>query len=194
MGLLRDGKGLISEILARLHISPDDIRKEIEGRIDVREKFSTSVEIPFSTESKNVLQFAAEEADRLLHTYIGTEHLLLGILREKRSVAGSILIEKGMRLETVREEIARLTNPSMPMEVAQAEDRSEWRMEERTSMTARHRTFESRSKSWEELCAEATAFATEIGPERVISISVTASGGVEMFHGAQRVIVVWYRE
>ena len=52
----------------------------------------------------------AEEADRLLHNYIGTEHLLLGILREERSVAASILTEKGMRLNTVREDIVQLLN------------------------------------------------------------------------------------
>ena len=63
-----------------------------------REKVSTSVEIPFSAESKRVLQYAAEEAERLLHNYIGTEHLLLGMLREERSVAANILMEKGMRL------------------------------------------------------------------------------------------------
>ncbi|MEQ1910794.1 MAG: ATP-dependent Clp protease ATP-binding subunit, partial [Vicinamibacterales bacterium] len=57
-----------------------------------------------------VLQFAAEEADRLLHNYIGTEHLLLGILREERSVAASILMEKGMRLNAVREDIVSLLN------------------------------------------------------------------------------------
>ena len=71
---------------------------------------STSVELPFSAETKRVLQFAAEEADRLLHNYIGTEHLLLGILREERSVAASILLEKGMRLNTVREDIVSLLN------------------------------------------------------------------------------------
>ena len=71
---------------------------------------STSVEIPFSAETKRVLQFAAEEAYCLLHNYIGTEHLLLGILREERSVAASILMEKGMRLNTVREDIVQLLN------------------------------------------------------------------------------------
>ena len=71
---------------------------------------STSVEIPFSGEIKRVLQFAAEEADRLLHNYIGTEHLLLGILREERSVAASILMEKGMRLNSVREDVVALLN------------------------------------------------------------------------------------
>ena len=110
LGLIREGKGLTSRIFARSHLSLENIRKEIEGRSIFREKVSTSVEIPFSTETKRVLQYSAEEADRLLHNYIGTEHLLLGILREERSVAASILTERGMRLNTVREDIVQLLN------------------------------------------------------------------------------------
>src|SRR5688572_29636761 len=77
LGLIREGKGLTSRIFARSHLSLENIRKDIEGRTVFREKVSTSVEIPFSAETKRVLGFAAEEADRLLHNYIGTEHLLL---------------------------------------------------------------------------------------------------------------------
>ena len=110
LGLIREGKGLTSRIFARSNLSLENIRKQIEGRTVFREKVSTSVEIPFSGESKRLLQFAAEEADRLLHNYIGTEHLLLGILREERSVAASILMEKGMRLNSVREHIVALLN------------------------------------------------------------------------------------
>ena len=110
LGLIREGKGLTSRIFARSHLSLEGIRKEIEGRTVFREKVSTSVEIPFSTETKRVLRFAAEEADRLLHNYVGTEHLLLGLLREERSVAASILVEKGMRSNTVREDIVQLLN------------------------------------------------------------------------------------
>src|SRR5437867_530710 len=110
LGLIREGKGLTSRIFARSHLSLENIRKGTEGRTVFREKVATSVEIPFSAETKRVLQFAAEEADRLLHNYIGTEHLLLGILREERSVAASILMEKGMRLNTVREDIVQLLN------------------------------------------------------------------------------------
>jgi len=110
LGLIREGKGLTSRIFARSHLSLDGIRKDIEGRTVYREKVSTSVEIPFSAETKRVLQYAAEEADRLLHNYIGTEHLLLGLLREERSVAASILVEKGMRLHSVREDIVQLLN------------------------------------------------------------------------------------
>ena len=120
LGLIREGKGLTSRIFARSHLSLESIRKEIEGRTVFREKVSTSVDIPFSADTKRVLQFAAEEADRLLHTYIGTEHLLLGILREERSVAASILYEKGMRLASVREDIVQLLNektaPARPKE------------------------------------------------------------------------------
>ncbi len=120
LGLIREGKGLTSRIFTRSHLSLENIRKEIEGRTVFREKVSTSVDIPFSSETKRVLQFAAEEADRLLHTYIGTEHLLLGLLREERSVAASILYEKGMRLSSVREDIVQLLNektaPARPKE------------------------------------------------------------------------------
>ena len=66
-----------------------------------------------------MLQFATEEADRLLHNYIGPEHLLLGILHEERSVAGSLLRDKGLRLNSVREQIATLKNPLPSMDVDQ---------------------------------------------------------------------------
>ena len=110
LGLIREGKGLVSRIFARSHLSLENIRREIEGRTAFREKVSQSVEIPFSPEVKRTLGHAADEADRLLHQHIGTEHLLLGLLREERSVAATVLKEKGMRLETVRDDIVQLLN------------------------------------------------------------------------------------
>jgi ATP-dependent Clp protease ATP-binding subunit ClpA len=120
LGLIRQSKGLTSRVFAQPNLSLDSIRKKIEGRITVREKVATSVEIPFSDESKRILQFAAEESDRLLHNYIGAEHLLLGILREERSLAGTILMEKGLRLDAVRQQLVTLLNerPSLAMDVA----------------------------------------------------------------------------
>ena len=85
-----------------------DIRKEIEGRTVFREKVSTSVEIPFSAETKRVLQFAAEEADRLGHNYIGTEHLLLGLIREGEGVAAQVLQKLGADLNRVRQTVIQL--------------------------------------------------------------------------------------
>ena len=61
----------------------------------IREKIATSVDLPFSNESKRVLAYAAEEAERLGHKHIGTEHLLLGLLREEKCLAAQILQERG---------------------------------------------------------------------------------------------------
>jgi ATP-dependent Clp protease ATP-binding subunit ClpC len=110
LGLIREGKGLTSRLFSKSQLSMDSIRKEIEGRALYREKVSTSVDIPLSTESKRVLGYAAEEAERMLHNYIGTEHILLGLMREDACVAAGILQEKGMRLGSVREDIVQLLN------------------------------------------------------------------------------------
>jgi ATP-dependent Clp protease ATP-binding subunit ClpC len=108
LGLIREGKGLTSRLFAKSHLSMDQIRKDVEGRSPYREKVSTSLEIPLSAECKRVLGHAADEAERMSHNYIGTEHILLGLMREERSVAAGILGEKGMRLGGVREDIAAL--------------------------------------------------------------------------------------
>jgi ATP-dependent Clp protease ATP-binding subunit ClpC len=81
------------------------------------EKLPTSVEIPFSTESKRVLDYTAQESDRLGHSYIGTEHLLLGLLREERSIAFTILSGYGMRLDAVRDQLTELLSatPEAPL-------------------------------------------------------------------------------
>ena len=110
LGLIREGKGLTSRIFSKSHLSMESIRKEIEGRALYRDKVSTSVDIPLSPESKRVLGYASEEAERMLHNYIGTEHILLGLMREEKCVAAGILGEKGMRLSAVREDIVQLLN------------------------------------------------------------------------------------
>ena len=106
LGLLREDKALANRFL-RSHAAVDSIRKQIEGHIAHREKVSTSVDLPLSHECKRVLAYAAEEAERLSHKHIGTEHLLLGLLREEKSFAAEILHERGLRLSTIREETAR---------------------------------------------------------------------------------------
>jgi ATP-dependent Clp protease ATP-binding subunit ClpC len=126
LGLVRENKGIVARILALSQVSPDAIRRQIVNRSAFREKIATSVEIPFSAETKRVLQFTAEEADRLGHSYIGTEHLLLALLREERSAAASILTTLGLRLDEVRRTTAELsaepsTAPVSPPHVAVSE-------------------------------------------------------------------------
>ncbi len=106
LGLIREDKNLTNRFL-RNQSSIESIRKEIEGRTTIREKVSTSIDLPLSNECKRILAYAAEEAERLNHRHIGTEHLLLGILREEKCVAGEILHERGLRLNAIREELSR---------------------------------------------------------------------------------------
>src|SRR5579862_2735503 len=108
LGLLREDKALTNRFL-RSHASVESIRKQIEGHTTIREKVSTSVDLPLSNECKRVLAYAAEEAERLSHRHIGAEHLLLGLLREEKCFAAEILHERGLRLSTIREELARTT-------------------------------------------------------------------------------------
>lgn len=105
LGILREDKALTNRFL-RSHKTVEAIRKEIEANTTLREKLSTQVDIPLSDESKRVLAFAAEEAEKLGHKHIGTEHLVLGLLREKTSFAAKILDERGVKLDVVRKELA----------------------------------------------------------------------------------------
>jgi ATP-dependent Clp protease ATP-binding subunit ClpC len=106
LGLLREDKGLTNRFL-RTHASVESIRKQIEKGTKLGDRISTSVDLPLSNEGKRVLAYAAEEAERLGHKHIGTEHLLLGLLREQGCFAQTLLNERGLELEKVREEIVK---------------------------------------------------------------------------------------
>jgi ATP-dependent Clp protease ATP-binding subunit ClpC len=118
LGLLREDKALTNRFL-RSHASVDSIRKQIETHTTIREKVSTSVDLPLSNECKRVLAYAAEEAERLGHKHIGTEHLLLGLLREEKCFASEILQERGLKLAQIREELGRVTQEKAPQQQQQ---------------------------------------------------------------------------
>src|SRR5690242_4306803 len=103
---MREDKVLANRFL-RTHGSIESIRKEIESRITIRERISTSVVLPLIHSCKRILNFDAEEAVRLGHKHVGTVHILLGILREEKCFGAEILAERGLRLSSLREELAR---------------------------------------------------------------------------------------
>jgi ATP-dependent Clp protease ATP-binding subunit ClpC len=107
LGLMREDKTLSQRFLSGRHGGVEILRREVEGRTVLRERIPQTVELPLAIETKRVLMFAHEESERLQHRHIGTEHLLLGLLREERSMAAELLYERGLRLSAVREEIAR---------------------------------------------------------------------------------------
>jgi ATP-dependent Clp protease ATP-binding subunit ClpA len=104
LGLLREDNAVISRFLCS-NASGESIRKQIEDHTTVREKVSTSIDLPLSDECKRVLTYAAEEAERLSQEDIRTEHLLLGLLREEKCFAMTILRESGVTLLAVREKL-----------------------------------------------------------------------------------------
>ena len=114
LGMLREDKALTNRFL-RSHKTVEGIRKEIEKATVVREKVSTSVDLPLSNESKRVLAYAAEEADALGHKHIGTEHLFLGLMREEKCFAAEILLKQfGLKVKSVQEELARAGHEENP--------------------------------------------------------------------------------
>jgi len=106
LGLLREDKYLPHRFLPRSTLSLDSVHKEVERRTPSREKFATSIDLPFSHEAIRVLNYSAAEAAQLSHGHIGTEHLLLGLLREEHGLAGEILRSKGLNLSAVRQGLA----------------------------------------------------------------------------------------
>jgi uncharacterized protein (TIGR03435 family) len=116
LGLLDEGNGLGSRILARTGDALDDFRSDIVRRLTAREKVPEFDDIPLSASCERALLYAAEEADRLLHNYVGTEHLLLGLLREEGSVAAEVLAARGVRIEAVREAIVEWLSRGEPPE------------------------------------------------------------------------------
>ena len=111
LGLLREDKALTNRFLPAID-SVESIRQRVRAITPVRPKISTSVDLPLTQESQRVLAYAAEETERLSHKHLGTEHLLLGLLREENCLAGTLLREHGLALETVREEVAARKAPS----------------------------------------------------------------------------------
>lgn len=105
LGLLREDKAFTSRLL-RPAESIQEIRAEIERCTEKREKIATSVDLPLSHENKRALACAAEEAERLGHKHIGTEHLFLGLLREEKCFAAKLLLERNVTLEKIRGHIS----------------------------------------------------------------------------------------
>ncbi len=107
LGLIREDKTISNRFFHRAQASVEAIRKDVEGRIVLRPRHPQTIDLPLSLEAKRVLAFAAEESERLGNRHIGTEHLLLGLLREENTLAAEILYERGIRLTDIRSELLR---------------------------------------------------------------------------------------
>ncbi len=112
LGIVREGEGIAAKVLAKLELDFEQIQQAVENMVKSSGGTLTIGEIPFTPRAKRVLELAIEEARLLGHNYVGTEHLLLGLIREGEGVAAQVLAELGVDRKRVREEVLKLLGPT----------------------------------------------------------------------------------
>ena len=108
LGLVKEGSGVGANVLKNLDVDIKKLRLEVEKLVKSGPDMVTMGKLPHTPRAKKVIEFAIEEARSLNHNYIGTEHLLLGLLRESEGVAAQVLMNLGLKLEEVRQEVLNL--------------------------------------------------------------------------------------
>ncbi|MDD5217292.1 MAG: ATP-dependent Clp protease ATP-binding subunit [Candidatus Omnitrophica bacterium] len=114
LGLIKEGESVAAAVLQNLGLSLDTIRLEVEKLVQFGPSTIVSGDIPFTPKAKKVIELAMDEARRLGHNYIGTEHLLLGLIKEGEGVASHVLMNVGLDLNKVRTEVIKLLGSSAP--------------------------------------------------------------------------------
>src|SRR6266542_783798 len=113
LGLVKEGSGVAANVLKNLDVDLRKIRLEVEKLVQSSPEVGTPGKLPQTPRAKKVIEYAIEESRNLKHNYIGTEPLLLGLLREQEGVAAQVLMNLGLRLEDVREEVLNLLGHNM---------------------------------------------------------------------------------
>ncbi|MCC5786011.1 MAG: ATP-dependent Clp protease ATP-binding subunit [Phycisphaerales bacterium] len=108
LGLVKEGSGVGANVLKNLDVDLRKVRLEVEKLVKAGPEMVTMGKLPQTPRAKKVIEYAIEEARNLNHNYVGTEHLLLGLLREQDGVAAQVLMNLGLKLEEVREEVLNL--------------------------------------------------------------------------------------
>jgi ATP-dependent Clp protease ATP-binding subunit ClpC len=115
LGLIREGEGVAAAVLQNLSVDLDDIQQKIEETVKKGKAGQTTApDLPYTSRAKKVLELAMSEARELSHSYVGTEHLLLGLLREEKGIAAQVLTDAGVNLDAARAETLRLLGTEMP--------------------------------------------------------------------------------
>jgi Clp amino terminal domain, pathogenicity island component len=178
LGLLREDLALTGKVFPSTG-SIHAIREEIEERTTLREKTATSVDIPLSNQSKRVLAYAAEEAERLKHKHIGSEHLLLGLLREKGALAAHLLNSRGLSLDLAREIVSKGQHTSEQAHDVVEIHGEEWDSDYVQAQLPHLRKFAWRKRPWKPL-----DILVETGSDRIFfDVSTKADPGFELVTG-----------
>jgi ATP-dependent Clp protease ATP-binding subunit ClpC len=122
LGLVKEGQGVAANVLHNLQVDLKKIRLEVEKIVKSGPNMVTMGKLPQTPRAKKVIEFAIEEARNLGHNYVGTEHLLLGLLREHDGVAAQVLMNLGLKLDDVRAEVLNILGASQEAEGAGQEE------------------------------------------------------------------------
>jgi ATP-dependent Clp protease ATP-binding subunit ClpC len=115
LGLIREGEGVAAAVLQNLSVDLEEIQQKIEDTVKKgKAAAATGPDLPYTSRAKKVLELAMSEARDLTHNYVGTEHLLLGLLREEKGIAAQVLTDAGINLDAARTETLRLLGTDMP--------------------------------------------------------------------------------
>ena len=118
LGLIREGEGVAAAVLSDLNVDLDQIHERVEESVSKGKATIALGELPYTSRAKKVLEFAMAEARDFNHSYVGTEHLLLGLLREEKGIAAQVLNSLGVTLDEARTEVLKVlgsdANPSEP--------------------------------------------------------------------------------
>ena len=120
LGLLREEEGIAARVLERLHVDEVEVRAQVRQIIGEGDEVPTG-QIPFTPRAKKVLELSLREALSMSHSYIGTEHILLGLVSENQGVATQVLLDLGADAETVRNEVLRTLGGAGTVEVVEPE-------------------------------------------------------------------------
>src|SRR4029453_14726929 len=115
LALIREGEGVAATVLQNLSVDLDDIQQKIEETVKKgKAAQTTGPDLPYTSRAKKVLELARREGREDNHSYVGTEHLLLGLLREEKGIAAQVLTDVGVNLEAARAETLPLLGTAMP--------------------------------------------------------------------------------
>ena len=115
LGIIREGEGVAAAVLTNLNVDLEEIQQNIEAIVKKgKAAAAAGPDLPYTSRAKKVLEFAMSEARELNHAYVGTEHLLLGVLREEKGIGAQVLTAAGVTLQQARAETMRLRGTEMP--------------------------------------------------------------------------------
>ena len=162
LGLIREGEGVAAAVLQQLAVDLDDIQQKIEETVKKgKAAQATGPDLPYTSRAKKVLELAMGEARELNHSYVGTEHLLLGLLREEKGIAAQVLADAGVNLDAARAETLRLLGTEMPQGGGASATGQAGNAPQGAAAPAKGGEKKSKTPALDHFCRDLTALAAE---------------------------------